>query len=291
MKHATDVLYLSAFALIAYAYNVKDQPITQATASDLPSITVSVDDTSSSRRNNSTSSKREQYYISFDGLVATTKKVSMTSSDATTSASRDTILVDTRQVAKGTIESIIGDDYSHMLIYRHNLKRFFDGSDKQLQHFCLYVKTQSNGLDDDNWVTIRVMLNRFIHHECTWQQYYDTRSINNSNTIRTMRNGTCRKRFSMTDEHDSRLYEMVVKVVAGQEPIQVPLNVLYFESHKSSPNRGVHKLRNLWHKYRHKFYVEPDVHPTMEPIRMPMVEYLGTNEMNESVEHVKHDSN
>jgi len=58
----------------------------------------------------------------------------------------------------------------------------------------------------------------------------------------------------LNDEDDQMLIARVLNAYWGYNPTECPENVLYFESHPKSPNRGVFKESQIWRKYRHKFY-------------------------------------
>jgi hypothetical protein len=166
-----------------------------------------------------------KYFISFHGDSATTKVV------------RDTIKsVDTLKATS---------DISY------TFSRYFEDS-SDLINFCKYIKTQSYNLDDDTRAVIRVMFNRLEHYECDWQTYYRSPLINNSKTIASMRSKARVVPFSLSNKYDSELYEMVK--AAFNNPIRVPTNVLYFESHPTCPNKGCFKKAKMWRKIVHKFY-------------------------------------
>jgi hypothetical protein len=73
--------------------------------------------------------------------------------------------------------------------------------------------------------------------------------------------------FDLRNKEDMTLYNRVkslsegdyefIKEEFGESSVILPANVLYFESFKKSPNKGVHKLKNLFKlelKTKHKFY-------------------------------------
>ena len=151
---------------------------------------------------------------------------------------------------------------------------FNDSSDLIL--FCKYIKSQSRiNLNDessllDNLLVIQVMFNRLVENECTWRRYYDNQSINNSKSIKLMKLKKLVINFDLRLKEDRLLYNRVKQISVGDysvikedypyDNVILPANVLYFESFKRSPNRGVHKKKNMFNGYftintKHKFYV------------------------------------
>jgi hypothetical protein len=131
--------------------------------------------------------------------------------------------------------------------------RYFNSFDDILL-FATYLKTQSNRLDDDNWSVIHTLFNRMDEEQCTWREYFYKSSINHSATIKKLLNGSLEVDFSLKRTGDLALVERTISAYLGHNPTNVPHNVLYFESFKQSPNRGVFIKKNIWRKYRHKFY-------------------------------------
>lgn len=125
---------------------------------------------------------------------------------------------------------------------------------KDLLCFVEYVKTQSNRLDEDNLVVIKVMFNRMDKEQCDWNTYYTTPSINHSNSIKLMRAGKLKKRPKLDEEHDATILDRSIKTSVGYNPLNVPSDILYFESLSKCPNKGIFKRDKIWKKYRHRFY-------------------------------------
>lgn len=125
--------------------------------------------------------------------------------------------------------------------------------------FIKYIKTQNGVLDEDNEIVMKVMLNRCEWHRVTWERYYSTPKINNSESIRKLRDGTWIKTFDWDKISDLKLLQRALEVKAGKGT-PVPSNVLYFHSHPEPWGKGVKKgiwnENNLWRKYRHKFFLE-----------------------------------
>ena len=128
--------------------------------------------------------------------------------------------------------------------------------EKSMQTFIKYIKTQSGRLDEDNWFVIQAMINRLDYYNCSWDEYYHNPKINNSNSIRLMKLGKLKKSFSYNDAADAEMVERIKAILDNTLPdsLKLPNNVLDFESCKKSPNKGVHKLSNLFIKRRHRFY-------------------------------------
>ena len=135
-------------------------------------------------------------------------------------------------------------------------KYFFSFDDVIL--FVAYLKTQSNRLDDDNWSVIHTLFNRLNKHKVGWREYFNTPSINNSRTIRGMIDGEVQSYVDLEDEDDQRLIQRVLDAHWGYNPTNCPSDVLYFESFKHSPNRGIFLKSRIWKEYRHKFYYGND---------------------------------
>ena len=167
--------------------------------------------------------------------------ISFTGDSAATTIVRDTIkVVDTLKAANSLTKP-----------NSYTFSRYFSDSSDLVQ-FCKYIKTQSYNLGDDTRAVIRVMFNRLEYYECDWETYYRSPLINNSQTIATMRSKKRVVPFTLTNKYDSELYEMVK--AAFNNPIKVPTNVLYFESHPTCPNKGCFKKAKMWRKIVHKFY-------------------------------------
>lgn len=145
--------------------------------------------------------------------------------------------------------------YDTVYIQEKN-KYFFSFDDVLL--FVAYLKTQSNRLDDDNWSVIHTLFNRLNKQNVGWREYFNTPSINNSRTIRRMLEGEVHSYVDLYDEYDQRLIQRVLDAYWGYNPTNCPSDVLYFESFKHSPNRGVFLKSRIWKEYRHKFYYGND---------------------------------
>lgn len=120
--------------------------------------------------------------------------------------------------------------------------------------FVAYVKTQSNRLDDDNYAVMQTLMNRMDKEGCDWRTYFNTPSINHSRSIRLMRIGALARNIDFTNPKDKEMFKRAVSCSYGYNPLDIPKNVLYFESFPKSPNRGIFKKDSIWAKYRHKFY-------------------------------------
>lgn len=138
-------------------------------------------------------------------------------------------------------------------IYIEEKNKYFHSFDDVIL-FVAYLKTQSGRLDDDNWTVIHTLFNRMNKHKVGWREYFNTPSINNSRTIRRMIKGSVKSYVDLQDEVDLRMIQRVLNAYFGFNPTNCPPDVLYFESFKHSPNRGVFLKSNLWKEYRHKFY-------------------------------------
>jgi hypothetical protein len=136
-----------------------------------------------------------------------------------------------------------------------NASNYFP-DERSFHTFIKYVKTQSGRLDDDNWYVLQVMLNRMDSENCDWNTYFNTPSINCSNSIKRMKRGKLKETFSYDNPDDAAMVERVKAILDDTMPdsLKIPVNVLYFESFDKSPNKGVHRLKNLFAKKRHKFY-------------------------------------
>lgn len=149
-------------------------------------------------------------------------------------------------------------------------------NDEELILFCKYIKSQSRiNLNDessllDNLLVIQVMFNRLVKYETSWRRYYDNQSINNSKSIKLMKLKKLVVNFDLRLKEDRLLYNRVKQISVGDysvikedypyDDVILPANVLYFESFKRSPNRGVHKKKNMFNGYftvntKHKFYL------------------------------------
>lgn len=148
--------------------------------------------------------------------------------------------------------------------------------EEELILFCKYIKSQSRiNLNDessllDNLLVIQVMFNRLVENECTWLRYWNNQKINNSKSIKLMKLNKLRITFDIRLKEDRLLYNRVKQISSGDysvikedypyDNVIIPANVLYFESFKRSPNRGVHKKKNMFNGYftvntKHKFYL------------------------------------
>ena len=126
--------------------------------------------------------------------------------------------------------------------------------------FIKYVKTQNHTLDEDNEVIMSTLLNRCERYKVNWKEYFYTPSVNNSKSIRMMRDGTLVSTFDWNKISDLRMLIRAMNVKIGKVDIPVPNNLLYFHSHPEPWGKGVKtgiwNENNLWVKYRHKFFVD-----------------------------------
>lgn len=120
--------------------------------------------------------------------------------------------------------------------------------------FVKYIKTQSSRADRDNWAVMQAINNRMRNKNCDWCTYYNTPSINHSNSIRLMRLGRLNKGFSWNEDKDVEHFRRAVLVSFGEAEYKIADNITAFESFKVCPNRVPHLKKNLAFKLRHKFY-------------------------------------
>lgn len=139
-------------------------------------------------------------------------------------------------------------------VYIKDKNKYFKSFDDILL-FLAYLKTQSNRLDDDNWTVIHTLFNRMDKENCNWRKYFYTPSINHSRTIRMILSGELNASYNLSSSKDRLMLERVIDAYLGHNPTKVPKNVLYFESYKTCPNRGIFKKDSIWKQFRHKFYV------------------------------------
>lgn len=138
----------------------------------------------------------------------------------------------------------------------------------QITSFFKYIKTQSSDMSSelgrkDILFVIQVMLNRIDNSGCkTWQNYFNNPRINNSESIRGLINGRLKPLFSTSNTNDRLMIEMLYMTLRNRlyghstllRQFIIPRNILYFESFKKCPNRGVHRLDKMYCKVIHKFY-------------------------------------
>ena len=136
-------------------------------------------------------------------------------------------------------------------------------SDEQLMSFIKYLKTQSSSLRNeihvkDVYAVIQTMFNRLNYKKCTWSEYYNSPKLNNSKSIKLLRLGKLKQTFSWNNKKDLQLYNMVYNCLINNidDKYIISKDVLYFESFKTCPNRGPHKLKNIVVQYRHRFYTD-----------------------------------
>jgi hypothetical protein len=60
--------------------------------------------------------------------------------------------------------------------------------------------------------------------------------------------------FTLERRTDRLLLGRVLDAYWGYNPTNCPRNILYFESHRKSPNKGIFLRSQIWKQYRHKFY-------------------------------------
>ena len=137
--------------------------------------------------------------------------------------------------------------------YRNSNNKIFLCYDDYIL-FVMYLKTQSGRLDDDNWSVIHTLFNRCRKHNVTWREYFNRPNINRSASIRRIKSGDLVTSFSHDNKLDVALIRRVIDADLGYNPTNCPSDVLYFESHSRSPNRGVFLKSRIWKEYRHKFY-------------------------------------
>ena len=135
------------------------------------------------------------------------------------------------------------------------------GDMKNMISFIKYIKTQSSTLTSENsradvYFVIQTMYNRFKHKKCSWRKYYNTPSLNNSQSIKRLKSGRLKQYFNWDDPSDKELYNIAYSCNIGsiEDKYKIPEDVLYFESFKKAPNRGPHLLVNFYAKRRHRFY-------------------------------------
>ena len=132
-------------------------------------------------------------------------------------------------------------------------KQFFR-NEEDFVLFIKYIKTQQNTYGKDCEAVIMTMLNRMRHHTCDWNTYYNTRSINNSNSIRLMKKNVLKPVVDTTNANDKAIIDFALAASNGEIVWKDFEDVLFFESFPVSPNKGVHKISKLKVKYVHKFY-------------------------------------
>lgn len=139
--------------------------------------------------------------------------------------------------------------------------RFGLDDEDEMINFIKYIKTQSSTLTSerykaDVYFVIQTMYNRLRHKKCSWKQYYNNQSLNNSQSIKRLKNGSLRKYFDWDDVNDKELYNIAYACNTGtiSDKYRIPDDILYFESHKVAPNRGPHLMSKFYKKKRHRFY-------------------------------------
>jgi len=144
-------------------------------------------------------------------------------------------------------------------VYIADGKRFESIDDYIL--FVKYIKTQSKRVTDDLgqqdiWAVIQTMKNRMVEQDAGWRKFYRNKSINHSHSMDLMKAGKLKPSFDWNNWADVWMIECAMKCNAGEVPdsLRLDSDVLYFESFRQCPNRGVHLCRNLVTQYRHKFY-------------------------------------
>lgn len=163
--------------------------------------------------------------------------------------------------SKFKIDTIVTTDTLIMYdtVYLPEKTKYFYSFDDIIL-FVAYLKTQSNQFDEDNWTVIHTLFNRLDKHNVGWREYFNRPTINNSRTIRRIIDGKIKSYVNLYDNRDQRLIQRVIDAYLGYNPTRCPKNILYFESHKHSPNRGVFLKSNIWKEYRHKFYYDYDTY-------------------------------
>ncbi len=136
-----------------------------------------------------------------------------------------------------------------------------------IELFIKYVKTQSGQLDDDNWAVMKTMKNRMLDHDVTFTEYFNSRRVNNSQTIARITMGHKVNGFSFSWDNpvDVELYKRALDVYFGQIPSSIDTmitrDVRAFESHPLSWNEhrdvGIFKRKNIAYKNRHEYYRIP----------------------------------
>lgn len=161
------------------------------------------------------------------------------------------------KTAKCRVDTVIVTDTLYDTIFIDEKTKYFQCFDDVIL-FTAYLKTQSDQLDDDNWSVIHTLFNRLDDNRVTWREYFNTPSINHSNTIKKMINGSLNSYVDLSSNKDRRLIARVLDAYWCYNPTECPKNVLYFESYKHSPNNGVFLKSKIWKEYRHKFYFKND---------------------------------
>lgn len=139
--------------------------------------------------------------------------------------------------------------------------RFGLDNEESMITFIKYVKTQSNRLNTANdekdvYAVIQTIYNRLEYKECTWDEYYNSPKLNNSKSIKLMKSGKLRKRFSFKNKKDTKMYRIAYNCNMDliDEKYKIPKDILYFESFSNPPDKGPHLMKNFYVKYRHRFY-------------------------------------
>lgn len=125
-----------------------------------------------------------------------------------------------------------------------------------------YIKTQQSDTNQvqDMLHVISVMLNRLNKHNISWNEYYTTPSINNSNTIRLIRTNQMRVSFDMSNSRDSFIHSQVLKVIDAYpnvERLGIEPNLLYFENCKVRPRTNWFGS-NYYSRFVHRFYYDTE---------------------------------
>lgn len=129
-----------------------------------------------------------------------------------------------------------------------------------------YCKTQQSDINNDFWGVVQAMIHRCNHYKVNMRQYYARDRVNNSGTIRRIKQGHCNRNFTFTYEsNQDRIRRKIVYLSLLDiipDSVYLPPNVLYFESHPESWNshrKGLWNRSNIYVKFEHEFYINPSI--------------------------------
>jgi hypothetical protein len=129
--------------------------------------------------------------------------------------------------------------------------------------FVRYIKTQSHGLNMDNWAVMKTIFNRMDDYRCTWREYYDYKRYNHSESISKMKHNPNKVKFNFNIKGDRELFFRAIDASLGNYPEEIkeniPSNILYFESfpkiwNLNKPKMGIFNRDSIQVEYKHEFY-------------------------------------
>ena len=171
-------------------------------------------------------------------------------------------------------------DYVNTSFYDMTLLRYNEimeqsfGDESELLLFCEYIATQSNNFDTRNnatdvkWVVCTI-LNRLDKYGVDFNTYYNLQRVSHSHSICKMKRIGVRNIIEQQGKrkHINNIYDLCLTLtkqhtVTSNAKVNsilgamCPNEILYFESFKTEPNRGVHKKDKFVKQFRHRFYTD-----------------------------------